>query len=322
MTTKDKYRICSEQYPDIPLFLRPWWMDAVCGRESWDVRLAFDKIDQFLGLWVFSLKSRWGLKYIVPPPATPYTGLWLNYDPAMSSYHRNRLERNVIPELLEQLPRFHWMDQRFHYQMSNWLPLSWNGFSQTTRYTYLLRDISDDGKIDGAICTHHNRKIKRALSNRVIIVTGPQHFERFYELYQLSAERKGLQVHSQDNFLRLHTTIQQQGAGEVMLAIDAENKAHAGAYLLWDAHSAYYWIGCSHPKLRDSGAPALLLREAILYCSQFAPCFDFDGSMHRGIERFFSGFGAAQTPCLAVAKGCNLLLETMLFIRSRWNRGH
>ncbi len=38
MTNKEKYQaFCEHTY--VPIYSKPWWMDAVCGPENWDVWL-------------------------------------------------------------------------------------------------------------------------------------------------------------------------------------------------------------------------------------------------------------------------------------------
>lgn len=48
-------------------------------------------------------------------------------------------------EMIEQIKdlKIGYYNQNFHYSISNWLPFYWKGFRQTTRYTYVIEDISD-----------------------------------------------------------------------------------------------------------------------------------------------------------------------------------
>ncbi len=48
----------------------------------------------------------------------------------------------------------------------------------------------------------------------------------------------------------------------------------------------------SDPDLRSSGALSLLMHEAIQFAATVTQRFDFEGSMHEPIERFFRNFGA------------------------------
>ena len=48
-----------------------------------------------------------------------------------------------MAKLLELLPLAHFFYQRFDTEFTNWLPLYWANFNQTTRYTYVIEDLSD-----------------------------------------------------------------------------------------------------------------------------------------------------------------------------------
>ena len=51
--------------------------------------------------------------------------------------------------------------QNFHYGITDWLPFYWEGYRQTTRYTYMLKDIrntkSNIGKYEFQYPTEHHK---------------------------------------------------------------------------------------------------------------------------------------------------------------------
>jgi hypothetical protein len=100
---------------------------------------------------------------------------------------------------------------------------------------------------------------------------------------------------------------------------DIEGNLHAVAFVVWQEHSASYIAGGGDPQLRDSGAHSLVLWEVIKHVSQFTDTFDFEGSMIPGVERFFSGFGAKQTPYFTIAKG-KLSLVSRIKIKIKRNK--
>jgi hypothetical protein len=52
-----------------------------------------------------------------------------------------------MTRLIDALPPHDVFSQSFHHSITNWQPLSWKGFTQTTRYTYILKDLSDLDKV-------------------------------------------------------------------------------------------------------------------------------------------------------------------------------
>ena len=49
----------------------------------------------------------------------------------------------VCAKLIEQLPKKALFQQNFHYNFTDWLPYYWAGFEQSTRYSYVLENLSD-----------------------------------------------------------------------------------------------------------------------------------------------------------------------------------
>lgn len=319
MSNRDKYRIYAKDCHSIPLFLLPWWMDAVCGEKNWDVCLSFDNGEKLRGVLVFFLRKKYGIHYISQPTHTPYTGLWLDYVPGMTPYRRNRFEKKNITTLLFQLPKLAWFEQRFHYQLYNWLPFYWNGFKQNTHYTNLIDIRLPKENLYQNIRYNIRWSIRRAKNENIRIINGPSLFQKFFNIYSISARENNIHYLTYTQLEHIHQAIQEENAGNIFLAIDENDNVHAGAYILWDRISAYYWLGASDLRYRKSGAVSLLLWEAIQSCADKVPCFDFDGSMNEGTEQFFSSFGTIQTPCFAITKSSNCFWDILLFIKNRWH---
>ena len=43
MTNKERYIAWAAKREYMPIFMQPWWMDAVCAGKEWDVLLAEDE---------------------------------------------------------------------------------------------------------------------------------------------------------------------------------------------------------------------------------------------------------------------------------------
>ena len=95
---------------------------------------------------------------------------------------------------------------------------------------------------------------------------------------------------------------------------------HAAIYLVWDKYSAYYLIGGSDPKLRNSGATSLALWEAICFASTVTKSFDFEGSMIESVERFFRGFGGNQVSYFHIWKFNSILIEILFNLKRLFSR--
>jgi hypothetical protein len=121
----------------------------------------------------------------------------------------------------------------------------------------------------------------------------------------MSFDRQGLPMpYSGAQFARHDAALAANGARQLFFAVDAQERIHSAAYLIWDKQAAYYHLSGDDPALRESGAGILLIWEAIRYASEVLglACFDFEGSMLPAVERIRVQFGAVQTPYFFVWK--------------------
>jgi hypothetical protein len=304
MTRRDTYTRFCDNAPDLPLFMQPWYLNAVCQGGQWDVAMV-QKGGQAVAVWPYFLKKKWGRRYVAMPPLARMMGPYL-----LPEWRVTRKEASLVEELLGQLPTgLAAFEQDFNYTAQNWLPLYWRGFRQTTRYSYLLK-IKDLNVVwQNLAPDYRNQKIPKA-QELVEAKTGGS-LDDFLEIHDLSYERKGLDPPvSYELMSRLDEALAGRGQRAIFFAHDRKNnEIHSVAYLVWDKQSAWYLMAGDNPALRQSGAGILLTWEAIRYASEVLklPLFDFAGSMIRPIERVRRQFGAEQRPYFRVQKEWSLV---------------
>ena len=118
----------------LSLFHQPWWLDAVCGRENWDVCLE-TRDNRVLAYMPYYTTRKYGFRFLSMPPLTPYLG------PEMADQISGQDispgdTKKIYTSLVSQLPDFDFFNQSFRPEVTNWMPFHWSGFRQTTRYTY------------------------------------------------------------------------------------------------------------------------------------------------------------------------------------------
>ena len=144
LTDIKRYRKLCNENKTIPLFMQAWWMDVVCFKEKWDVIL-YEKKNRIVAVWVYHYVTKLGFKIIIQPQLTQTNGIWIDRTINLSKNEVINFDNEVMKFLIDQIHKrkFSYYDQNFHHSITNWLPLYWNGFQQTTRYTYQILDISD-----------------------------------------------------------------------------------------------------------------------------------------------------------------------------------
>lgn len=303
-TNKIKYRaLCGAE--NIPLFAQSWWLDAVAGEENWDVVLV-ERGGRHIAALPFAIKRKYGLTLIGMPALSQSLGPWVRYPDEQKTGNRYAFEKDVFQALVDGLPKAHGFVQNFNPAVTNWLPFYWRGFTQTTKYSYVLNDLNSLEHVWANFLENIRREIRKA--SKTVVVDCDADVESFIECHEKVFSRQGLPLpYSLETVRRLDAAAKQRGQRRIFLARDAEGRVHAGVYLVWDDSRAYYLMGAGDPALRNSGATSLAMWEAIRFASTVTKTFDFEGSMLEPVERFFRAFGATQAPYFQVSRYGKLL---------------
>jgi hypothetical protein len=320
MTNKDKYREICKNQPSIPIFSQYWWLDAVAGVQNWDVALV-DRGGEIVGAMPYYFKQTYRMTRIIMPALTQSLGPWLNYPMGQKYSTRLSFEKECFSELIDLLPPFDSFYQKFHYSVSNWLPFFWNGFQQSSRYTYVLENIGDLESIFDGFRTNIKTDIRKA-SKSVNVACVDDGIDEFYRVNALTFQRQNITTPYSLSFVKnLDAACKEQRCRKIFIARGINDGAiHAVAYIIWDKTSAYYLMGGGNPHYRNSGATSLLLWSAIQFASTVAKQFDFEGSMIEPVERFFRAFGAVQKNYFEITKLNSRLLKILRCIRYGWKQ--
>lgn len=311
---KDSYQQLCESEETIPIFLRPWWLDASVGGAGWDVVLHSEG-GEVVGALPFTIRRSYGLTLLGQPHLTQFLGPWLRERPGNYS-RRLGNEMKWLGNLLGELPRFDRYLQNWHWKITNWLPAYWEGFQQSTRYTYRIEPLVDPEETLQQFSSSYRNKLRKA-SNLVQVRTDLS-IREFYRLNQLTFQRQSLKApFSLSQVLRLHQALIDHGCGKIFHATDAGGRVHSALLLIWDQNSAYVHLVGEDPELRNSGAGILLVAEAIRYAASTlsVAAFDFEGSMLRNVEQVRRGCGGVQVPYFQVSKAPSKLIRTLSFLR-------
>lgn len=316
MDDKTAYRRLCDEEAALPLFLQAWWLDATCGEEGWNVALV-TKGEQVHAALPYRYRRVRGLRVLSQPPLTPFLGPWLRETGAKKANDYGR-QKDLMTALIGQLPAYDHYHQNWSPAITNWLPFYWQGFRQTTGYTYALQEIADTDVIWAGLRENIRREIRRAENRAGVSVAGDASLDDFLKLNDLTFARQGRKrPYSHDYVRRLDAACAARDCRRIFIARDSQGRAHAGAYMVWNAESAYYLMGGGDPELRGSGGTSLCMWEAIRFAAGVSRRFDFEGSMIEPVERFFRAFGAEQVPYFKVSRTPSRLAAGLLAIQSR-----
>jgi lipid II:glycine glycyltransferase (peptidoglycan interpeptide bridge formation enzyme) len=281
-----------DQSPQGDVFCYSWWLEAITG-SNFRILVIYDNNEIVAGIpLAFD-----ALNKINIPPLTRTLGVLYKKQDYQSDRRKTSVERKWLFELLKHIPLNDFIQMCLHHNFTDWLPFRWNGFSQTTRYTYIInyRNKTISGLWNN-LDLETKRVVKRA-GEKGIRIERTDDFDLIYRYESLSYERQGLKFRIPYNDLKsLDDTIKERGNRVIFKAIDNHNQVHAVLYVAFNQKSAYALLSGSDATLRKLGGHTLVMWEAVRYFSDKVEYFNFGGSDIEQIEAHLRGFGGTLTP--------------------------
>lgn len=303
MTNKEKYnQFCEKNY--VPIYSKPWWMDAVCGPENWDVWLYESSGVSAAMPYYFEMRGSY--RYITKAPLTQTNGLIFKEDPDRKLVAEARFQEKAINAACDYIKGLHVdvYEQQFHPSFQNWQPFFWNCYTNTVRYTYIIRDTSDWEQIENNFSTNYRKNIRKG--QRLTKVSTDISPDTFYSEHNKVFLRQGLVCpFSRELWYRLYQACVEHNAGQMLCAKDETENIHALLYLVWDQRSVYHLLGGYMPEFSSSQAYPALTCHGIRFAHEKGLAYDFEGSMIHQIAVAFRQFGGVPTPYYHIRKVFN-----------------
>ena len=291
------------------VFQEPWWLDAVAPGKWGEARI--EQNGRCVARWPFLEKCQYGVRRLVAPPLTSRLGPWL--DPMSEEKHVTQLgkRQELLKRLCDKLPQYDILSQNCAPEFTDWLPLYWRGFTQSTCYTYAIDSAQNIDELWPLLSKNTRQQIKRAKKSVEVAENwGPA---KFYQFCNEAMSRKDMSYsYDEKFFVRLDTACAKRNARTILRALDAQGNVHAAIYLLFEPKRTYYLMGGTASQYRESAASYLLLWTAIQRSLERNATFDFEGSMIPSIERVFRGFGSKQVPYFKIEHNSKLGKSALL----------
>ncbi len=313
---KNKYNIfCGKTY--IPIFSKPWWMDAVCGENNWDVYV-LEKSGTYMAAMPYYIEMRGGFRILTKARHTQNNGVIFNYPQNQKYCSKLDFEEkciNAVCDFIESLELDKY-EQQFHHSFTNWLPFKWRGYSEMLRYTYLIEDTSNIEKIEADFSYEIRNEIRKA--EKYVVVKEDLSIDELYRINKLSYDRQGVKIpYSLDFLKRIDNACAAHNCRKNFYACDNYGNIHSIVYIVWDEKTAYYLLSGSDPEFKSSQSNSLLIRESIRYASKLGLQYDFEGSVIKPIEHMVRAFGGIQKPYFRIYKVFNKNIDESLV--NKWS---
>jgi Acetyltransferase (GNAT) domain len=301
MAMQEYVRFCAAQ-AYVPLHLQPWWLEAVSGDGTWGCAISADG-EGVAGILPWYKTHKWGMvPLITNPPLTSYAGPWLRYPnhQEFKTHSRYTYEKKHLTALAQQLPQGVYR-QTWRPEVTNWMPFSWLGYRQTTRYTYILDTHLPLQVLEAGLKSSVRGYLSKSTDD--IYCTTTDDTGLVYGIYQRSLARKKVHVaHRLAHFERLHAALAARGQVQCWLATERTGEPVAALCLVYDAQQAGLLLSGADPRYQTRGAIQRLIWEAIRFSHQNGLVLDFEGSMDAQVEHTFRAFGGVMVPYFGLKK--------------------
>lgn len=297
--SKEKYiAFIKEHY--VPLFYRDVYLDAVCDG-PWDVIL-YQKEGQIVAAYVYMIKQKMGLQYIVQPQLCPYTGPYF-FDPLFA--------KEAYAYFLSALPKHHLLIQDYFHSIPD---LTVNPFTQSTKHTYLLDRTVDIDKLWQKQSSVHRRIIRKA--EKGLRYETEERIDSFLEFVSTTFEKRGKAIPNDPSiFRRLDEVLDKNGQRKIVKCTNSEGTVVAMCYFMIDERWTYNFANSVIEDYRHYGMNLILWNEIKTTLSS-GRSFDFEGSMIPGIDEFFKRFKGEKTYYQSRYKSANKWIDILVNIKN------
>ena len=322
MTNKQRYeKLCNER-PDIPLFMQAWWLDAVCTPEGkeWDVFL-YEENGKIIGAMPYHLLKKWGFKVIDRTQFTQHHGLWIDYPKEMKLHKRYSFEKRVMDSLIDQLEalKVSFYSQNFHSSFTNWQPFYWQNFKQTTRYSYVLKNIENTENIFDNIHPRYKQKIRKCENELTVDFNlSPKEFYNFHK--NSLTEKNDEILYSKELFLSLCQAAIERKQGAIIAVRDKNNDLLSAVIFVWDENCGYNLNTARKITDGSNDASVYMIFQVIKYLKNKTKNYDFEGSMIEGVAKRNQYFGAEQVPYFNISKNYSKLFSVLKYVKDTFVR--
>lgn len=270
---------------------------------------------QLIGGFYYLRTKRYGLSFVKLPPYTPHCGLFF------TSGSKNRSSANNFSKELMQEVCGHFSEQKaaltilaFPSAITDLQPFIWNKFKVVPNYTYRIDLSRSQEDIRGDFDPKTRNIINKALKEQVEVAEDKLSTTALYDFFSSSLLTAGANVYQQE--LRNIFLEFADASNSFSWQAFKDGQLQGAVFCIFDKDTCYYLLGGTD-RSAVSGVNALLVQKSIEKAAALGcKTFDFEGSMLKGVEKFFRGFGPTLFPYFTASKAL-LPLELLLKFKKR-----
>ena len=271
------------------VFAESWWLDATCGSpDGWRPNLLLDANGDAKAAWPMPTRATSHGAIAAGAPYTPFLG------PLLPDREAGVARVSADVDLLEQLAQL--VADHAHVEaacmpeLDYWTPLSWHGFTQTTRTTWRIAAGATPDQVRAGMRKGTRSTLSAGERDQLAVTAGTVD-DLLTACEATFAAQDASDVPARTVLERVARQSVERGRGEVLAVHTTGGELASAGLFVWD--DRHTW-NLANGRIADSGAtgaPTVLLWHAIGRALERGAGFDFEGSMLQPVEKFVRGFG-------------------------------
>ncbi len=271
---------------------------------------------QLIGGFYYLNTRRYGFSFIKLPPYTPHCGLFF-----ISESVSRASANNFSKEVMNAVCDFFTQQKStltilaFPWAIIDLQPFVWGKYKVVPNYTYHINLGQTTEEIKSNFDPKNRNAIAKAVKEGVTVQESTLAKEQLFAFFDSTLKAANANVYEKE----LHHIFHHFARTSNSFSMEAYQNGNllGVVFCVYDARSCYYLLGGVNKGSGIAGVNNLLVQHSIEKAQQLGcSIFDFEGSMLKGVEKFFRGFGPQLVPYYTVNKG-NFLLELLLKFKKR-----
>lgn len=271
---------------------------------------------QLIGGFYFLKTKKYGFNFVKLPPYTPHCGLFFVSESTNKS-SSNNFSKEVMNDICS-----YFTEQKssltilaFPSAIIDLQPFIWDKYKVIPNYTYRINLNNTIESIKGNFDTKNRNVINKAIKEEVAVSVNTMKQEDLYKFFKSSLKSAGANVYEEE--LRNIFLNFSDATNSFAMIAEKAGEFFGAVFCIYDKNTCYYLLGGVNKNSGIQGINNLLIQKSIEKAKDLGcTTFDFEGSMLKGVEKFFRGFGPELIPYYTVNKA-SLPLEILLKYKKR-----
>ncbi len=305
---------CEKAEPLIGVFASKKWLSIYA--ETLTIIGIYKDEHQLIGGFYYLNTKKYGFTFIKLPPYTPHCGLFFNSDGKNNS-SVNNFSKEIMTEICN-----YFLNQKsaltvlaFPSNIIDFQPFIWNKYKVIPNYTYRINLESSIENIKSNFDSKNRNAINKAIKEEVIVSENALSKDELFQFFMNSLNTTDANIYEielKNVFMKFA-----DDTNSFSVVAKKENNLLGVVFCVFDKNTCYYLLGGVEKKSGVQGINNFLVQKSIEKAKDLGcKTFDFEGSMLKGVEKFFRSFGPELVPYFTINKA-KLPLEILLKFKKR-----